>query len=678
MANESISNKLWSACNKMRQDPGTTGSLQYIEQFSWLLFLKVYEEIENEHEAKASFENKKYSRNIDDEFRWSVWTGKDKYLTGPDLLEFVKTELIPHLRKLSGNHTKEIIAEIFNNTQNRMEDGYLLREVIDIIADVDFFGSEDSFAVSNIYEGLFSRMKSAELKPLAEFYTPRVIARFMTEMVAPKIGQTVYDPANGPSGFLVESFDFMKPKAKSVADYEKLHKKTFYGKEVKAFPFILGMMNMILNGISEPNIYKGNTLATNLFNLTDKDKHDIILTNPPFSGSLKGVSSNFPYPSAATEILFLQHAMRTLKQRGKCAIIFPEGVMFENQDTAYVNTKKELLQNYNLHHVIRLPKGSFAPYTPIRTNILFFDKTGPTKTTLFYEMPITDGRKNFTKTKPISSKDFESVKEVWDSKETTENSWIVPIEEIERKNYSLDFWHPNKNHVTDFPEITELQKLISEQGEEIIKSFGNYKKDLSKTFACDYTEIKLGDMLKRIKQKVVIRDNEKYKRVTVKMHGKGIIERDEVLGSAIGTKTQFTISGGQLLMSKIDARNSAFGIVPDELEGAIITGNFWAYDVNKSLVRPEFFQYLTQTNKFKEFCIKSSRGATNRKYLEESVFLAQTITIPKDTAVQDKIVEHAKKVMKESKDLLVKSEQYKNNIELIPASFLEFIFLKNK
>jgi type I restriction enzyme M protein len=206
----------------MRQDPGTTGALQYIEQFSWLLFLKVYEEIENEYEAKAAFEGKTYIRNINNEFRWSVWTGKDSYITGPDLLEFVQTKLFPYLKNLSGNRTKEIISEIFNNTQNRMEDGYLLREVVDIMAGVDFFGDEDSFAVSSIYEGLFSRMKASDIKPLAEFHTPRVIARFMTEMVAPKIGQTIYDPCNGPSGFLTEAYHFMRPQEKSTKDKEIL------------------------------------------------------------------------------------------------------------------------------------------------------------------------------------------------------------------------------------------------------------------------------------------------------------------------------------------------------------------------------------------------------------------------------------------------------------------------
>jgi len=465
MANNDIQNKLWSACNKMRQDPGTTGALQYIEQFSWLLFLKVYEEIENEYEAKAVFEGKTYFRNIDDDYRWSAWTSKDSYVTGPDLLDFVQGKLFPYLKKLSGNCTKEIISEIFNNTQNRMEDGYLLREVVDIMAGVDFFGDEDSFAVSNIYEGLFSRMKSADIKPLAEFHTPRVIARFMTEMIAPKIGQTVYDPCNGPSGFLTEAYYFMRQQEKNTKDKEVLQKETFFGKELKSLPFILGTMNMMLNGIATPNIRKMNTLSINLFNLSEK--HDIVLTNPPFSGTVRGIESNFPYPSAQTEILFLQHCMRSLKEGGKCAIIFPEGVLFKTDDQSYVNTKKELIQQFNLHHIIRLPNGSFAPYTGIPTNILFFDKTGPTKEIFYWEMPLPAGMKNFSKSKPIKSEYFEEAKKNWQIKELTEQSWIVPVEEIIKNNYNLDVKNPNKKAEFEHLPPEELIAKIEESEKTI-------------------------------------------------------------------------------------------------------------------------------------------------------------------------------------------------------------------
>jgi type I restriction enzyme M protein len=489
MANDSIQNKLWSACNKMRQDPGTTGALQYVEQFSWLLFLKVYEEIENEYEAKATFEGKTYVRNIDNGFRWSVWTGKDKYITGPELIEFVVGKeiekdnkrvtfgLFPYLRSLSGNRTKEIISEIFNNTQNRMEDGYLLREVVDLMAGVDFFGDENSFAVSSIYEGLFSRMKAADIKPLAEFHTPRVIDRFMVEQIAPKIGQTVYDPCTGPAGFLTESYLFMQSQAKSVEDNLKLQKETFYGKELKSLPFILGTMNMILNGIAMPNIRKMNTLSINLFNLSEK--YDIIITNPPFSGTVRGIESNFPYPSAQTEILFLQHCMRSLKDGGKCAIIFPEGVLFKTDDQSYLNTKKELLRNFNLHHIIRMPNGAFAPYTGILTNILFFDKTGPTKEIFYYEVPLPERLKNFSKSRPIKSEYFEEVQGIWDTKELTEQSWIIPVEEIIKNNYNLDIKNPNKKAEFEHLPPEELIAKI-EESEKTITILLSEIKDLIK------------------------------------------------------------------------------------------------------------------------------------------------------------------------------------------------------
>lgn len=672
MANDSVSNKLWSACNKMRQDPGTTGALQYVEQFSWLLFLKVYEETENKNEAKASFEGKTYQRNIDGEYRWSSWTGKDTYLTGPDLLNFIQNKLIPHLRKLSGNRTKEIISEIFTNTQNRMEDGYLLREVVDVMADVDFFSNEDSFAVSSIYEGLFSRMKSAEIKPLAEFHTPRVIARFMTEMVAPKVGQTIYDPCNGPSGFLTEAYHFMRPKAKNISDNEKLQKETFYGKELKALPFILGTMNMILNGIATPNIRKMNTLSINLFNLSEK--YDVILTNPPFSGTVRGIDSNFPYPSAQTEILFLQHCMRSLKDGGKCAIVFPEGVLFENQDQSYINTKKELLQNFNLHHIIRLPKGSFAPYTPINTNILFFDKTGPTKKIHYYDLPITDGRKNFTKTRPITNDHFNEIKELWDTNEITERSWIINSDDVIKKNYSLDFRHPNQNSIIKLPNSKEIVQMIRESFGLMEGLFSEIEENISRHIDCAYEEYPLGKLLIRKKEKIEIQDGQQYKRITVKMHGKGVILRDQVSGNSIGTKKQFTVSPGHLLMSKIDARNGAFGIIPKELEKAIITGNFWDYEVNTKLLNPDFFAFLTQTNSFLDFCIKSSRGATNRQYLEEKLFLAQVIKIPKDINVQKKMVENINSLSLLSSNLIKHSEKYKRHVDSIVPVFLEKVF----
>jgi type I restriction enzyme M protein len=466
----------------------------------------------------------------------------------------------------------------------------------------------------------------------------------------------------------------MRPQEKNIKDKEVLQKETFYGKELKSLPFILGTMNMMLNGIATPNIRKMNTLSINLFNLSEK--YDIILTNPPFSGTVRGIESNFPYPSAQTEILFLQHCLRSLKEGGKCAIVFPEGVMFENQDAAYVNTKKELLQQFNLHHIVRLPKGAFAPYTPINTNILFFDKTGPTEEVHYYELPILDGRKNFTKTKPIDDLHFEEIKKLWDKRDKTENSWIVPVGLIEKRNYSLDFHHPDKNHLIDIPSPNELDNKIEQNISNLESLIKKLREEYLKTFQSTYATHSLKDLLIRSKERFQIEDSKHYKRVTIKMHGRGIVKRDEISGSSIGTKTQFYIRGGQLLMSKIDARNGAFGIVPSDLDGSIITGNFWAYKVNDKVIDSEYFHFLTQTNSFLNFCIQSSRGATNRQYLEEDLFLAQKVSIPEKISDQKEIVKNTKALLNNMSDLIRISDDLKLNIDTILPAYLENVLGK--
>ncbi|MBI3193790.1 MAG: SAM-dependent DNA methyltransferase, partial [Ignavibacteriae bacterium] len=287
--NNHIIGKLWSACTTMMSDAGTTGALQYIQQFSWLLFLKVYEEIENNKRKEAEFEGKKYIDNIESPYRWSEWTDKKKNLTGDELMKFINNDefelpdekkirgLFSYLRNLrnksNATKTQFVIAEIFRNSENLMKDGYYLREVIDKIGSINFFSNEDAYAVSAIYEGLFNKMKASDIKPLAEFFTPRPVTEFIAEMCDLKIGDTIYDPCNGPSGFLVAAYNQLKGKVKGASDYEKLHEKTLYGKELKPMPFVLGMMSMILNGIESPNIKQGNTLATSLFSLTDADRY---------------------------------------------------------------------------------------------------------------------------------------------------------------------------------------------------------------------------------------------------------------------------------------------------------------------------------------------------------------------------------------------------------------------
>ena len=618
MANDSIQNKLWSACNKMRHDPGTTGALQYIEQFSWLLFLKVYEEIENEYEAKAVFEGKSYTRNIDDNFRWSIWTGKDNYITGPDLLDFVQNKLFPYLRKLSGNRTKEIISEIFNNTQSRMEDGYLLREVIDLMAGVDFFGDEDSFAVSNIYEGLFSRMKAADVKPLAEYHTPRVIARFMVEQVSPKIGQTVYDPCTGPAGFLTEAYILMKSQAKSVADNLKLQKDTYYGKELKSLPFILGIMNMILNGIATPNIRKMNTLSINLFNLTER--YDTILTNPPFSGKIKGVDSNFPYPAASTEILFLQHCMRSLKVNGQCAIIVPDGVLFEVDDRAYVNTRKELVESFNLFAIVRLPKGAFAPYAKdTSTNILFFNNQGSTKNVWYHEVPLPKGLKSFSKSRPILCNHFEGCISLFNCRKTNNNSWIIDKNRIVEDNYNLDFSNPNKekDYTVMMPdEVKEEYKRINSEIEKLISDLSLQFSNISK-----FTTIQKIPLAKMVFESKDVNSDKKISKVFGVNNISGIEEsQDKKVGDIAKYKL---IKKDYLAYNPYRVNVGSIGLSNNDI--GIISPAYVVFSVDTKKLVPKFLLYYLKSAEGLHEINSKTRGSVRSSLKFEKL---QKIEIP--------------------------------------------------
>lgn len=641
MASNSIVNNLWGACNKMRQDPGTTGALQYIQQFSWLLFLKVFEETERKRQTECELEAKEFKPNLSEEYTWSSWA-YNKDLTGATLISFVNDKLFPYLRSLKANKTQQTIANIFNNSVNLMQDGYLLKEAIEKIRDTDFFSDDESFAISEVYEGLFSKMKASDLKPLAEFYTPRPIGKFMTQMVNPEIGETVYDPANGPSGFLVEAFYVLKGKAKSGKDVETLHERSLYGKEVKPLPYVLGMMNLILNGVEAPNITKTNTLGINLFQLTEKDRYNVVLANPPFSGQLKGVSSNFPYPASATEILFLQHAMRSLKQKGRCAIIFPEGVLSTTDEKAYVNSKKELLENYNLHSIVRMPEGAFAPYTSISTNILFFDKKGKTDNIWYYEVQPPIGKKNFSKTNPIRFESFAECISLWHEKAETKNSWIIPIERVVRESYNLDFKNPNKVFSKSYDSPTNLIYTLAKKQEGLLCKFQSLQSAIAnfyKEMSNKYETVPLSKVLTQYQIKTYVQDKEKYNQLTISKHD-GIKLRGFKYGSEIGRKRQFIVDLDKypntiLYTRQTLQQDEAIGLAPDEVNGCVVTENMPMFSVDGAL--PLFVHYYFKSSFFLKQLHKSKRKGTSQQTIHEDIFLRYEMPLPSET-IQGEIV----------------------------------------
>jgi len=458
MSRETLDTQFWKACKILRQDDNTNSLLDYVEQISWLLFLKCLEEFEQQRRAEAEYEGSTHTPILAQKYQWSVWTNPDpaKKLTGQDLLKFLNDDLFPYLRGLKGNSARSVIRGLFEDAPSKLlKDGAILRDAIDIVQEIQFDSAEDVHTLSHLYESMLAKL-GREGGMGGEFYTPRPIIEFIVNMVDPKIGQTVYDPAMGSAGFLVEAYKHMRAAKgrRILPKHEKrLQNETFYGQEKKSLPYLLGCMNMILHGVFSSNLRRHNTLADDVRKFSEKDRFDVILTNPPFGGTEHdSVTANFPYPSRATSITFLQHIMKKVKRGGKVGMVIDEGVLFKTTENAYIETKKELLEQFNLHTIISLPAGVFANAvasgTGPKTNLLFFnrelDKAGNpvgTKEIWYYEVQAVGF--SLTKTqRPIPDNDLPDCLEKAKTRELSDRSWVVSVEEIVAKNYDLSAVNP--------------------------------------------------------------------------------------------------------------------------------------------------------------------------------------------------------------------------------------------
>ena len=402
----------------MRNDAGINGDAQRIEQIAWMLFLKVYDA--KEEDWKWDDEN--YKSIIPEECRWQNWAHDDQKgsaLTDGKLLDFVNNTLFPTLKQLPVDTAtpvkKAIVQTVFADANNYMKDGILLRQVLNVIDGLDFSDYEESHAFGEIYETILKELQSAS--SAGEFYTPRAVTDFMAEMICPQTGETMADFACGTGGFLVSWLKELKKRVETT-DEEALYNRSILGIEKKQFPYMLCVTNLLLHGLDVPSVYHANTLLHDVLDYTADDKVDVILMNPPYGGSEKAdVKNHFPADLASSETadLFMSVIMYRLKQNGRAAVILPKGFL-GGTDNAKVNIKKKLLREFNLHTVIRLPGSVFSPYTPISTNILFFDNTGATKETWFYRLDMPEGYKHFSKTRPMLSAHFESVRQWWNNR----------------------------------------------------------------------------------------------------------------------------------------------------------------------------------------------------------------------------------------------------------------------
>lgn len=403
----------------MRNDAGINGDAQRIEQIAWMLFLKVYDAKEQDWE----WDDDSYQSIIPESCRWQNWAHDDKSgaaLTGDWLLDFVNNTLFSTLKKLPVDAStpikKAIVQTTFADANNYMKDGVLLRQVINVIDELDLSDYEESHAFGDIYESILKELQSAG--SAGEFYTPRAVTDFMAQMIQPKIGETMADFACGTGGFIVSWLKELQKQVKSTADAKK-YGESIFGIEKKQFPYMLCITNLLLHGLDIPRVFHDNSLLKDVLDYTVDDQFDVILMNPPYGGSEKAdVKNHFPsdLASAETADLFLSVIMYRLKKNGRAAVILPDGFLF-GTDNAKVNIKKKLLSEFNLHTIIRMPGSVFAPYTSITTNILFFDHTHPTEETWFYRLDMPDGYKHFSKTKPMKLEHFAPVMEWWNNRQ---------------------------------------------------------------------------------------------------------------------------------------------------------------------------------------------------------------------------------------------------------------------
>lgn len=518
--NESLSNDMWRACDILRRDNNVGGIIQYTEHLAWLLFLKFLDEEEKKRVDIALVGGEPYTPVLRGELAWDNWAGPEKVQAwgADELIQFVRGRLLPGLARLNGSPLANTIGGIFSDEHVGDQtvvrnlpvcaSGYNLKDVLTIINSIRFESDDEIFTITQFYEDLLWRM-GQENQIAGEFQTPRPVIRFMIDVIDPQIGEELYDPACGTCGYLAESFLHMVPKAQTIEDHERLQQKTFYGQEKKGITYLLGIMNMVLHGVASPNVTRANTLEESVKG-TVKGRRDVIMTNPPFGGTEgRHIQQNFPVQANATELLFMQHIIKKLKRtpNARCAMVVPEGTLFRGG--AFAQVKKDLLEQFHLFAVVSLPPGTFAPYSDVKTALLFFKRpdevmqSNPTARDeiWYYELPLPEDLKRFSKGTPIEDEHFDDARQQWQQwqaylagkkerpfayaadiraswqaywanreggarPEPPYTSWVERLEDFKAQDYDLSARNPNQDERVQLPLPTEITASLLERTRE--------------------------------------------------------------------------------------------------------------------------------------------------------------------------------------------------------------------
>src|SRR5258708_3500395 len=470
----SIQNAIKSIQDIMRKDAGVDGDAQRLSQLVWMLFLKILDDKEKQDELI----DLKYKSPIPEKLRWRNWAANPEGITGDELLDFINNKLFKQLKELSiqSNDRVAIVREVFEDSYNYMKSGTLIRQVANKLNEIDFNSQDDRHHFNEIYEHLLKELQNAG--NAGEYYTPRPLTKFIVQMVDPKLGEKILDPACGTGGFLISAIQHIRSAEVKTKKEEQKLESSIQWVELKPLPHLLAITNLILHSVDVPTqIRRGDMLSKPLRDYGPGDRVDVIVANPPFGGSVKdGTEDNFPqaFRTKETADLFLVLFMHLLKPNGRCGIVLPDGSLFGEGVKSRI--KEKLLEECNLHTIIRLPQGVFNPYAGVNTNLVFFDKGKPTKEIWYYELPLPAGLKQYTKNRGITDAEFEPVNKWWMKRVANEFAWKVGIDEIQKRNFNLDFKNPNLKEglSTKSPEEL-LWEIEKKEGE-----FSKILKDIQK------------------------------------------------------------------------------------------------------------------------------------------------------------------------------------------------------
>ncbi|MFT3790486.1 MAG: class I SAM-dependent DNA methyltransferase [Rudaea sp.] len=506
---QQLSSLIKSVRQILRKDKGLNGDLDRLPLLTWVMFLKFLDDLETRHAEEAELDGRPYEPLIDAPYRWRDWAARADGINGDELLAFINQDeairpdgtrgpgLFAWLRAQAQRNGRDgqraVIANVFRGVQNRMVSGYLLRDVLNKVNAIHFTASEEIHTLSHLYESMVREMRDAA-GDSGEFYTPRPVVRFMVQVTDPQLDETVLDPACGTGGFLVEAFDHLARQVKTTEQRETLQQRTLYGQEAKPLPYMLAEMNLLLHGLEAPQIAYGNTLAQKLAEIGHEQRVDVVLTNPPFGGEEEaGIKANFPptLQTSETALLFLQYIMRKLRvadsplpageggpkgrvrvrdaervRGGRAAVVVPNGTLFGDGVAAAI--KKQLVEDFNLHTIVRLQQGVFAPYTDIPANLLFFDRNGKTQDIWYYELPLPEGRKKYSKTAPMQFEEFAECLAWWRERKEGPQAWKASVADIAQRGYNLDLKNPNAKQDLEHAAPAELvARMRAHEGEAL-------------------------------------------------------------------------------------------------------------------------------------------------------------------------------------------------------------------